>query len=189
MAGSDEEELLNIKIKKRHLFILVMILVVIVILLLLRCCGDQPGIDILDDEIPLGDVFDLALDEEAGERDEVSKEEIVEELNRKVSEGMITISMNLTPTFYDGSSKGNLLIVNENSNNYPQIVQIYENATGRLLYESGLIPVGQTVKQSRLATLLPAGEYHCTACFHNIDPGSGRSLGMAAALIQINVLH
>ncbi|MBR3560768.1 MAG: hypothetical protein IKN81_04475, partial [Oscillospiraceae bacterium] len=66
---------MNIKIKKRHLFILAMILVVIVILLLLRCCGDQPGIDILDDEIPLGDVFDLALDEEAGERDEVSKEE------------------------------------------------------------------------------------------------------------------
>ena len=177
------------KIKKKHLYFVAVIIVIIVILLLLRCCGDQPGIDILDDEIPLGDVFDLALDEEAGERDEVSKEEIVEELNRKVSEGMITISMNLAPVFANGRSKGNLLIVNEESNNYPQVVQIFENTTGRMLYESGLIPVGQTIEKAQLDVSIPAGLYRCTACFHNVNPESGQSLGMAAAVIRIAVLH
>ena len=165
------------------------ILVIIVILLLLRCCGNGESIGIDDESVPLGDVFDLALDEDAGERTDVSQEEIVEELNQKVSDGMITISMNLAPVFANGRSKGNLLIVNEESNNYPQVVQIFENTTGRMLYESGLIPVGQTIEKAQLDVSIPAGLYRCTACFHNVNPESGQSLGMAAAVIRIAVLH
>jgi len=165
------------------------ILVVIVILLLLRCCGSGESIGIADESVPLGDVFDLSIDEDAGKRTDVTQEEVVEELNRKVSDGMITISMNLAPVFTDGRSKGNLLIVNEESNNYPQVVQIFENTTGRMLYESGLIPVGQTIEKAQLDVPIPAGLYRCTACFHNVNPESGQSLGMAAAVIRIAVLH
>lgn len=165
------------------------ILVVIVILLLLRCCGSGESIGIDDESVPLGDVFDLSIDEDAGKRTDVTQEEVVEELNRKVSDGMITISMNLAPVFTDGRSKGNLLIVNEESNNYPQVVQIFENTTGRMLYESGLIPVGQTIEKAQLDVPIPAGLYRCTACFHNVNPESGQSLGMAAAVIRIAVLH
>ncbi len=178
-----------LRVKKKHLYCIVVILVIIVILLLLRCCNGGESIGIMDDDVPLADAFDLAIDENASERSDVSQEEIVDELNRKVTDGVITISMNLAPVFSDGSAEGNLLIVNENSNNYPQVVQIFENSTGRKLYESGLIPIGQAVEQARLDERLSAGTYPCTACFYNVDPESGQSLGMAAASIKIVVLH
>jgi len=105
-----------LRVKKKHLYSIVVILVIIVILLFLRCCNGSEGIGIIDGDVPLASAFDLAIDENASERSDVSQEEIVDELNRKVTDGVITISMNLAPVFSDGSAEGNLLIVNENSN-------------------------------------------------------------------------
>ena len=69
--------------------------------------------------------------------DNLSPEEIAEKLNRKVEEGMINISMNTAPYFENGTADGNLVIVNESINNYPQKVQIIRNDTGEQIYESG----------------------------------------------------
>lgn len=165
------------------------ILVVIVILLLLRCCGSGESIGIADESVPLGDVFDLSIDEDAGKRTDVTQEEVVEELNRKVSDGMITISMNLAPVFTDGRSKGNLLIVNEESNNYPQIVYIVRKDTGVEIYRSGGIPVGSKIERAKLAVDLPAGTYECVAYFNNADPETGAFLGTAGAEITVTVQH
>lgn len=118
---------------------------------------------------------------------EADVEKIQEGLNKTVEEGYINISMNTTPVFENGSSEGNLMIVNETINKYPQYVVISRNDTDEVIYESKGIPVGSKIEKAKLNTNLPAGTYECTAMFHNIDPSTGNSLGCAGATILITV--
>ena len=66
--------------------------------------------------------------------DNLSPEEIAEKLNEKVAEGMINISMNTAPYFEDGKAEGNVMIVNEDINLYPQQVEFVRNDTGEQIY-------------------------------------------------------
>ena len=70
------------------------------------------------DDPKTGIVYDDSAIE--GGWDNLSPEEIAEKLNEKVAEGMINISMNTAPYFENGASEGNVMIVNESINNYPQ---------------------------------------------------------------------
>ena len=72
-----------------------------------------------------GIVYDSSAVE--GGWDNLSPEEIAEKLNEKVAEGMINISMNTAPYFEDGKAEGNVMIVNESINNYPQQVEFIRN--------------------------------------------------------------
>ena len=132
-----------------------------------------------------GIVYDSSAVE--GGWDNLSPEEIAEKLNEKVAEGMINISMNTAPYFEDGKAEGNVMIVNESINNYPQKVQIVRNDTGEQIYESGAIAVGSKIEHAALDVELPAGTYECTAMFHNLDPVSGETIGTAGAIITITV--
>ena len=118
------------------------------------------------DDPKTGIVYDDSAVE--GGWDNLSPEEIAEKLNEKVAEGMINISMNTAPIFEDGSSEGNLMLVNESINNYPQKVQIVRNDTGEQIYQSKAIPVGSKIERAKLDVDLPAGTYECTAYFHNL---------------------
>ena len=100
------------------------------------------------DDPKTGIVYDDAAIE--GGWDNLSPEEIAERLNQKVEEGMINISMNTAPYFENGTAEGNLMLVNESINNYPQKVQIVRNDTGEQIYESGAIAVGSKVERARL---------------------------------------
>lgn len=132
-----------------------------------------------------GIVYDSSAVE--GGWDNLSPEEIEARLNEKVAEGMINISANTAPIFEDGASEGNLMLVNESINNYPQKVQIVRNDTGEQIYESNAIPVGSKIERATLDVTLPAGTYECTAYFHNLDPESGAIIGTAGAVITITV--
>ena len=116
-----------------------------------------------------------------------SKEEIQEELNRKVEEGMINISMNTSPIFPDGKSEGNLMIVNELVNTYPQRVELIRNDTDEVIYSSAAIAVGSKIASAKLDVELPAGTYECTAMFHSLDPETGAVLGTAGAVVTVTV--
>ena len=137
------------------------------------------------DEPKTGIVYDDSAIE--GGWDNLSPEEIAEKLNEKVAEGMINISMNTAPYFENGTSEGNVIIVNESINNYPQKVQIVRNDTGEQIYESNAIPVGSKIERATLDVTLPAGTYECTAYFHNLDPESGAIIGTAGAIINITI--
>ena len=137
------------------------------------------------DDSKTGIVYDDAAIE--GGWDNLSPEEIAEKLNEKVAEGMINISANTAPIFEDGSSEGNLMLVNESINNYPQKVQIVRNDTGEQIYESGAIAVGSKIERAKLDVVLPAGTYECTAYFHNLDPKTGDIIGTAGAIINITI--
>ena len=134
-----------------------------------------------------GIVYDSSATE--GGWDNLSPEEIEARLNEKVAEGMINISANTAPIFEDGSSEGNLMLVNESINNYPQKVQIVRNDTGEQIYESGAIAVGSKIERAKLDVVLPAGTYECTAYFHNLDPETGDIIGTAGAIITITIQH
>ncbi len=132
-----------------------------------------------------GIVYDSSAVE--GGWDNLSPEEIAEKLNEKVAEGMINISMNTAPYFEDGKAEGNVMIVNESINNYPQQVEFIRNDTGEQIYQSKAIPVGSKIERAALDAELPAGTYECTAMFHNLDPVSGETIGTAGAIINITI--
>ena len=134
-----------------------------------------------------GIVYDSSAVE--GGWDNLSPEEIAEKLNEKVAEGMINISMNTAPYFENGTAEGNVMIVNEDINLYPQQVEFIRNDTGEQIYESGAIAVGSKIEHAKLDTTLPAGTYECTAYFHNLDPETGDMIGTAGAIITITIQH
>ena len=134
-----------------------------------------------------GIVYDSSAIE--GGWDNLSPEEIEARLNEKVAEGMINISMNTAPYFEDGKAEGNIMIVNESINNYPQQVEFIRNDTGEHIYQSKAIPVGSKIERAALDVELPAGTYECTAMFHNLDPESGAIIGTAGAIITITIQH
>ena len=119
-----------------------------------------------------GIVYDSSAIE--GGWDNLSPEEIEAALNNKVAEGMINISANTAPIFEDGASEGNLMLVNESINNYPQMVQIIRNDTGEQIYQSNAIPVGSKIEHAKLDVILPAGTYECTAYFFQLRPRNRR---------------
>ena len=132
-----------------------------------------------------GIVYDSSAVE--GGWDNLSPEEIAEKLNEKVAEGMINISMNTAPYFEDGKAEGNVMIINESINNYPQQVEFIRNDTQEVIYRSKAIPVGSKIERAALDVELPAGTYECTAMFHNLDPVSGEIIGTAGAIINITI--
>ena len=139
--------------------------------------------DVIDDT-SVGLVFDEAAVE--GGWEHLSQEEVEAKLNEQLEEGMINISMNTSPYFEDGASKGNLMIVNETINRYPQKVEIIRNDTDEIIYTSGAIAVGSKIEAAALDADLDAGTYECTALFHNLD-NSGNIIGSAGAIITITI--
>ncbi|MBR2481738.1 MAG: hypothetical protein IKB58_02640 [Oscillospiraceae bacterium] len=164
------------------LVIVAALLFIVAILVLLRGCSDSSA---LCGTQSSGLVYDSSAVE--GGWIEADTDEIIASLNEKVEQGMINISMNTAPVFDSGSAAGNLMIVNDAVNNYPQVVEITRNDTGECIYKSGGIPVGSKIENAKLSVDLPAGRYECTAMFHNVDPDTGNSLGCAGAVIVITV--
>lgn len=128
--------------------------------------------------------FDTKIDDSI---DEYDNEDKVSDLNKRVEDGMITISMNADPAFETASSKGNLLIENSEKNKHPQVVQIYTKDDNKLIYTSDMIPIGKTLKEDTLDVKLSKGNYKCTAYFNAVDETSGEKLGTAAADITVHI--
>ena len=167
---------------------------IVLIILLLLCVGvaafmlHQPATD--PDPIPSAS-NGIVYDENAliGGWESLSPEEITNSLNEKVEEGYINISMNTSPVFADGKAQGNLMIVNETVNRYPQRVVITLADTGEIIYASGAIPVGSKIEADTLDVVMHAGTYPCIAMFHSLDPDTGAILGSAGANINITILN
>ena len=162
------------------------LLVFAILLAAFRGCENEKPIENPIETGP-GIVYDDSAVE--GGWDEADTDKIIASLNEKVEEGMINISMNTSPNFKDGTAEGNLMIVNEGINRYPQVVEISRNDTGEMIYKSGAIPVGSKIEHAKLSVDLPAGTYDCTAMFYNVDPDTGSYLGCAGAIISITVLE
>ncbi|MBO4932549.1 MAG: hypothetical protein J6I42_10255 [Clostridia bacterium] len=162
------------------------LLVIILALTAFRGCeNENTAADPSETTANPGIVYDTGAVE--GGWTEADADAIIASLNEKVEEGYINISMNTTPIFKDGTADGNLMIVNEGVNNYPQVVEITRNDTGESIYKSGAIPVGSKIEKAKLSVDLDAGTYDCTALFYNVDPETGNYLGCAGAVITVTV--
>ena len=179
------------KFEKRHAKSITLVILAVVGLAAALTVGIFTAVSLIrkpaqsKDDPKTGIVYDDAAIE--GGWDNLSPEEIAEKLNEKVAEGMINISMNTAPYFENGTSEGNVMIVNESINNYPQQVEFIRNDTGEQIYESGAIAVGSKIEHAKLDAALPAGTYECTAYFHNLNPETGEIIGTAGAIINITI--
>ena len=190
-ASQDRKEIVMHKFEKRDAKSRTLVILAVVGLAAALTVGIFTAVSLIrkpaqsKDDPKTGIVYDDAAIE--GGWDNLSPEEIAEKLNEKVAEGMINISMNTAPYFENGTSEGNVMIVNESINNYPQQVEFIRNDTGEQIYQSNAIPVGSKIERAALDVELPAGSYECTAMFHNLDPETGDIIGTAGAIITITV--
>ena len=174
--------------RNASIFVGVLFVITVILLLFHACEGEKPIDNPVDTPNPNpGIVYDEGA--VVGGWNEADTDKIIASLNAKVEEGMINISMNTSPNFRDGTAEGNLMIVNEEVNRYPQVVEITHNDTSEMIYKSGAIPVGSKIEHAKLSVDLPAGTYECTAMFYNVDPNTGSYLGCAGAIISITVLE
>lgn len=111
-----------------------------------------------------------------------------EDLDKIVDEGMLTFSINVTPSFNDGSSFGNLMIENAEINNNRFTCAIYRKDNGEKIYQSGYLDPGQYIETAPLDVDLEPGTYPCTAYFDTYKLSDGTPIGQAAAEITVYVL-
>lgn len=133
------------------------------------------------------DALEMSVRAELGQLEGKSNDEIEEALNRVVEEGYMNISINVNPTFVNGTSEGTLQIENGPANKYDQYVTITRDDTGEIIYKSGLLPPNHHIQEDVLLVDLEAGDYPCTASFVAYDEEQNE-VGMASAKITITVL-
>lgn len=116
-----------------------------------------------------------------------TEEEIQAELNRTVEEGMFNISIASAIQFVDGRSEGTAYIENVPGNQYLMKVRITDDATGELLYESGVLKPNQYIENIVLVKELDQGSYPATATFTAMDQTTYEEIGQAAAKVVVNI--
>lgn len=118
-----------------------------------------------------------------------SEQEKQDELNRKVEEGMLDISIASVIDFEDGNSFGVANIENVPGNIYDIKVTIEEEDTGDVLYKSDTIKPNQYIEKIKLGKDLPAGTYPAIATFTAYNQETGDEEGEAAAKITLEVAN
>lgn len=118
---------------------------------------------------------------------DMSEEEIQEELNRVVEEGMLNISIASEIRFEDGGSKGLANISNTAANNYIFKVTVTLDDTDETVYQSGGIKPGQYIQYIELEEALEKGEYPATAVFTAYTQDTHQIVGSAGAQLTLYV--
>lgn len=93
------------------------------------------------------------------------QEEWGDALNAVVEEGQVLLGISAEPVFEYNGQRGRIGIENDAANQYSFQVTITEDATGDVLYESGLIDPGYYIEFVELSKTMPAGDYPATALF------------------------
>lgn len=117
----------------------------------------------------------------------MSEKERKKAAEKKIDESKFTLSIYPEATFEDGESTGALYIRNEVENAYPISVEIVENESGDIIYESGAIQPGFEVTDGKLMKNLPKGSYKCTAKVSIFDPKTKKYKGQTAAEIELEI--
>jgi len=118
----------------------------------------------------------------------MTEEEIQEELNRIVEDGMFNISIASAVLFESPTSKGEARIENIAANKYHMQVDIILDETGECVYSSKLIRPGYSIEMIRLDTQLEPGVYPATAVFSAITQEELQLFGQAGANIELYIL-
>jgi len=97
-------------------------------------------------------------------------EQIQEDVKDKVAKGMFMTHMNTTWNFKDGGSPSyDAVMGNSSANTYDFWFTMTLPETNEVLYQSGLIPVGQQLSEIKLEKDLGKGTYPAVANIQMVD--------------------
>ena len=142
-------------------------------------------------ESPEGDGLEYEDNVVVGELPGKSLKEIQAGLEQAVEDGMLTMSINATPSGSISRDGGMVNWMIENPPDQGKLirVEVRLEATGGLVYDTGAIRPGNYVGEAALDTGLPAGEYPCIATFYGYRLGTEEFVGKAAAQINLVLLE
>lgn len=109
------------------------------------------------------------------------------ELQDALDRSMIAFSINTSPVFLNGTSKGNLLIENPGNNAKLLKVRITIDGTEEEVYASNYLKPGTYIESVALDKVLEKGTYDATAYFQAYDESNGEYIGQTGAQITITV--
>jgi len=116
-----------------------------------------------------------------------TREQRQKELDSVVEEGMLAMSMNVTPFGKTTGADRSINWMIENPSNQGKLirVEITRDDTGEKIFETGAIRPGNYLESGPLLTPLPAGEYDCTAVFLAYQEETETLMGQAAVKIKL----
>ena len=123
----------------------------------------------------------------AGHLPNMTEEEVREQMQKEADNSLFSFKINSRPMFANGGSAGNLNIENPSQNTYPFVVEIFLDATGEKLYDSGGILPDHHITNAPLLLALPAGTYAATAYINAYNPDTLEYCGRAAAELTITI--
>ena len=134
-----------------------------------------------------GDFMPEIGDARDGHLSGMSKQEIIEQMQKIADASQFSFKINASPVFEHGRAKGNLRIENPIYNVYPMAVEIYLDATGELIYTSGGIMPNYHIDEAHLMCVLEKGTYGATARLYAYDPDTLICQGESAVKLNIKV--
>ena len=117
----------------------------------------------------------------------MSKEELEKAAQKAVDASEFTLSILPQASFPDGKSPGSIYMKNELNNAYPISVEVVEDKSGDVIYESGAIQPGEEITEGTLNKNLAKGKYTCTAKVSIYDPKTKEFKGQTAAEMEVEV--
>ena len=172
------------KVKKWLLRIFIAVLLIAILLLVLKQCG------VFDDNPPApivaGDLFPDGNAED-GPLSNMTKEEILEQMQKEADKAYFSFKINTEIVFKDGSSEGNLGIENPSNNVYPMSVQIFlgKDGAGEMIYDSGGLMPDQHIDNAKLTKVLSTGTYEALAYLYAYDPDTKVNIFKSTAELTI----
>ncbi len=109
------------------------------------------------------------------------------QLQEMLDRSMIAFSINTSPVFLNGTSKGNLLIENPGNNAKLLQVSIRINDTEEEVYASKYLKPGTYIDSVKLDKVLEQGTYHATAYFSAYDEETKEYIGQTGAQITLTI--
>ena len=109
------------------------------------------------------------------------------ELDQLVEEGMLSMSINATPSASLSRDGGKVNWLIENPSNQGKLirVEVYRTDNGDKIYETGALRPGSYVESAPLQEKLAPGEYSCTAVFYTYQIDTEAYIGQAAAEVTL----
>lgn len=123
----------------------------------------------------------------SGGYDEMTAEEIQADLDERVAEGSMNVSIASNIRFAEGSTSAQARIENIEANHYDQKVALVLNETGETLYESGAIAPGQRIDMIEISRPLENGVHEATAVFTGYDRDTHAAIGSIAVDVELDV--
>lgn len=176
--------------KRRMFQTLALIILLAILLLLFQQCGilkfpwqaDNPAIPVV-----AGDLFPGAKDAKDGSLSNMTRTEILDQMQKVADAAYFSFKINTEIVFEDGTGMGNVGIENPNYNIYPMVVHIYlgKNGEGGLIYDSGGILPGQHIDAAKLITPMERGTYEALAFLYAYAPDTKVNIFKSTADVKI----